>query len=51
MNRNLMRQELHAHARTTEAICREMRDSEESIAKAAASFNINPNRFLLGLNT
>ena len=34
-----MGQILHANARTTEAIRREIRNSEESIAKAAARFN------------
>ena len=37
-----MGQILHANARTTEAIRREIRNSEESIAKAAARFNVNP---------
>ena len=37
-----MGQVLHANARTTEAIRREIRNSEESIAKAAARFNVNP---------
>lgn len=37
-----MGQVLHANARTTEAIRREIRNSEESIAKAAAKFNVNP---------
>jgi transposase-like protein len=33
---------LHANARTTEAIRREILNSKESIAKAAARFNVNP---------
>ena len=37
-----MGQILHANARTTEAIRREIRNSEESIAKAAVRFNVNP---------
>ncbi|RTK93530.1 MAG: IS481 family transposase, partial [Rickettsiales bacterium] len=37
-----MGQVLHANARTTEAIRREIRNSEESIAKAAVRFNVNP---------
>ena len=37
-----MGQILHANARITEAIRREIRNSEESIAKAAARFNVNP---------
>lgn len=37
-----MGQVLHANARTTEAIRREIRNSEESIAKAATRFNVNP---------
>ena len=37
-----MGQILHANARTTEAIRREIRNSEESIAKAAIRFNVNP---------
>ena len=37
-----MGQILHANARTTEAIRREIRNSEESIAKAATRFNVNP---------
>jgi transposase len=32
----------YMHARTTEAIRREIRNSEESIAKAAKRFNVNP---------
>lgn len=35
-----MGQILHANARTTEAIRREIRNSEESIAKAAVRFNM-----------
>lgn len=42
MEKKLMGQVLHAHARTTEAIRREIRHSKESIAKAAAKFNVNP---------
>lgn len=42
MEKKLMGQVLHANARTTEAIRREIRNSEESIAKAAARFNVNP---------
>lgn len=37
-----MGQVLHSNARTTEAIRREIRNSEESIAKAAKRFNVNP---------
>lgn len=37
-----MGQVLHANARTTEAIRREIRHSQESIAKAALRFNVNP---------
>ncbi|MBL3284883.1 IS481 family transposase domain protein [Rickettsiales endosymbiont of Paramecium tredecaurelia] len=37
-----MGQILHANARTTEAIRREIRDSKESIEKAAKRFNVNP---------
>ncbi|MBL3284635.1 IS481 family transposase domain protein [Rickettsiales endosymbiont of Paramecium tredecaurelia] len=37
-----MGQILHANARTTEAIRREIRDSKESIEKAAKGFNVNP---------
>jgi len=37
-----MGQLLHARARTTQAIRREIRHSEESIAKAAVRFNVNP---------
>ena len=37
-----MGQILHANARTTEAIRREIRNSQESIAKAAIRFNVNP---------
>lgn len=37
-----MGQVLHANARTTEAIRREIRDSKESIAKTAARFNVTP---------
>ncbi|MBL3284285.1 IS481 family transposase domain protein [Rickettsiales endosymbiont of Paramecium tredecaurelia] len=42
MEKNLMGQILHANARTTEAIRREIRDSKESIEKAAKRFNVNP---------
>lgn len=42
MEKKLMGQVLHANARTTEAIRREIRDSKESIAKAASRFNVNP---------
>ena len=42
METRLMGQVLHANARTTEAIRREIRNSEESIAKAAIRFNVNP---------
>ena len=42
MEKKLMGQLLHANARTTEAIRREIRNSEESIAKAAVRFNVNP---------
>ncbi|PPE03869.1 hypothetical protein HCUR_00647 [Holospora curviuscula] len=41
-----MGQALHANARTTEAIRREIRDSKESIEKAAKRFNINPKTIL-----
>ena len=37
-----MGQVLHANARTTEAIRREIGNSEESLAKAATRFNVNP---------
>ncbi len=37
-----MEQILHANARTTAAVRREIRDSKESIAKAAIRFNVNP---------
>ena len=37
-----MGQILHANARTTEAIRREIRNSQESIAKASKRFNVNP---------
>lgn len=37
-----MGQILHANARTTEAIRREIRNSKESIAKAAVRYNVNP---------
>ncbi len=37
-----MGQVLHANARTTEAIRREIRNNKESIAKAAIRFNVNP---------
>ena len=37
-----MGQVLHSNARTTEAIRREIRHSQESIAKAAVRFNVNP---------
>ncbi|MBL3284878.1 IS481 family transposase domain protein [Rickettsiales endosymbiont of Paramecium tredecaurelia] len=37
-----MGQILHVNARTTEAIRREIRDSKESIEKAAKRFNVNP---------
>ncbi len=37
-----MGQVLHANARTTEAVRREIRNSEESLAKAAKRFNVNP---------
>jgi len=42
MEKKLMGQILHANARTTEATRREIRNSEESIAKAAVRFNVNP---------
>lgn len=41
-----MGQVLHSNARTTEAIRREIRNSEESIAKAAVRFNVNPKTIL-----
>jgi hypothetical protein len=41
-----MGQILHANARTTEATRREIRNSEESIAKAAVRFNVNPKTIL-----
>ena len=41
-----MGQVLHANARTTEAIRREIRASEESIAKAAKRFHVNPKTIL-----
>ena len=37
-----MGQILHANARTTETIRREIRNSKESIVKAAKRFNVNP---------
>ena len=37
-----MGQVLHANARTTEAIRREIRNSKESIAKSSKRFNVNP---------
>ena len=37
-----MGQVLHSNAKTTEAIRREIRNSKESIVKAAARFNVNP---------
>lgn len=37
-----MGQVLHAKARTTEAIRREILNSKESIAKASVRFNVNP---------
>jgi hypothetical protein len=42
MEKTIMGQVLHTNARTTEAIRREIRNSEESIAKAASKFNVNP---------
>jgi hypothetical protein len=42
MEKKLVGQILHANAITTEAIRREIRNSEESIAKAPARFNVNP---------
>jgi transposase-like protein len=42
MEKKFMGQVLHANARTTEAIRREIRNSKESIAKAAIRFNVNP---------
>ena len=41
-----MGQVLHSNARTTEAIRREIRNSKESIAKAAVRFNVNPKTIL-----
>lgn len=41
-----MGQVLHSNARTTEAIRREIRHSQESIAKAAKRFNVNPKTIL-----
>lgn len=41
-----MGQVLHSNARTTEAIRREIRNSQESIAKAAVRFNVNPKTIL-----
>jgi hypothetical protein len=37
-----MGQVLHANARTTEAIRREIRNSKEGIAKAAVRYKVNP---------
>jgi transposase-like protein len=37
-----MGQVLHPNARTTQAVRRAIRDSQESIAKAAVRFNVNP---------
>lgn len=42
MEKKLMGEILHSNARTTEAIRREIRDSKESVAKAAIRFNVNP---------
>lgn len=42
MEERVMGQILHGNARTTEAIRREIRNSKESIAKAAVRFNVNP---------
>lgn len=42
MEEEHMGQVLHANARTTEAIRREIRNSKESIAKASKRFNVNP---------
>jgi transposase-like protein len=42
MERKFMGQVLHANARTTEATRREIRNSKESIVKAAKRFNVNP---------
>ncbi len=41
-----MGQVLHANARTTGAVRREIRNSEESLAKAAKRFNVNPKTIL-----
>jgi transposase-like protein len=46
MEKKLMGQVLHSNARTTEAIRREIRNSKESIAKAAVRFNVNPKTIL-----
>jgi len=46
VEKKLMGQILHANARTTEAVRREIRNSEESIAKAAKRFNVNPKTIL-----
>ncbi len=43
-----MGQILHANSRTTEAIRREIRNSKESVAKAAARFNVNPKQLSNG---
>ncbi len=42
MEKKLMGQLLHANARTTQAIRREIRNCEESLVKAAKRFNVNP---------
>lgn len=41
-----MGQVLHANARTTEAIRREIRNNKESIAKAAERFNVDPKKII-----
>lgn len=43
-----MGQILHANARTTEAIRREIRNSKESVEKAAIRFNVNPKTIING---
>ncbi len=42
MEKKLMGQVLHANARTTQAIRREIRNCKESLVKAAKRFNVNP---------
>lgn len=41
VQKKLMGQTLHSNARTTEAIHREIRNSEESAVKLAKKYNVN----------